>query len=320
MTQHDGISELDLLAYADGRLEPARAREVEAALAADPALGAKVADFARQNDELAAQYGAYAEAPLPERLARVLSGPAERPRPTARRRTLARAAALLVVALGAGAGGWSLGRMDARAPGGADGAVLASAAALHESGAGGAGARRTAADRTERADRSARPLDWFAERIALELTLPDLRDRGFALVAKRRVRLAGSQGVRLRYSAADGTALDVFLKSRWNRRTSPVATRRRGDVALAHWMDGPLSVVVAGDGDARGTVAEFANTLRARLRARHGNPAGSTPDLEPHGPDTPGRETVTRAPEVRPPVRRAPAGTDLLRPATGERR
>lgn len=315
MTDDSGLTELDLLAYADGRLEPARARQVEAALAADPELRAKVADFARQNRELAAQFDAYAQAPLPERLARVLAQGGDRPDRRHLRRTLARAAAVALLALSAGAGGWTLGKLDARRTameGGAE--VLAGAAALHERD------RRSAAAAERRT--SGQPLTWFADRIALELQLPDLRDQGFTLVNKQRVELAGAQGVRLRYSAPGGRDLDVFLKSRWQERPSPLATRERGDVALAHWMDGPLRVVVAGDGDSQATVRRLATALRARLSARHGEGRGTSPELEPHGTDPAARETATRSPRVRPPTE-APGGaaaTDLLRPATEDRR
>ncbi len=315
MTDDGGITELDLLAYADGRLEPARARQVEAALARDPELRAKVADFARQNRELSAQFDAYAQAPLPERLARVLAHDRDRPQRRQVRRTLARAAAVALVALAAGTGGWTLGRLDARRSAGEpDAQVLAGAAALHETDRPGATA---AARRT-----SAQPLTWFADRIALELQLPDLRDRGFALVSKERVDLAGTQGLRLRYTAPSGRHLDVFLKSRWRQRASPLATHRRGDVALAHWMDGPLRVVVAGDGDARATVRRLAAALRARLNAQHGAQGGTAPNLEPHGTDTPGRETATRSPRVRPPADTPASATagDLVRPATDGRR
>jgi anti-sigma factor RsiW len=310
MTDDSGITELDLLAYADGRLEPARAQQVEAALAADPELRAKVADFAAQNRELAAQFDAYANAPLPERLARMLAQDSDRTKRHEVRRTLVRAAAVVLIALAAGTGGWTLGRMDLRGGSGAE--VLAGAAALHETGRAGRGA--TAAT----AGGSARPLTWFADRIALELQLPDLRDRGFALVRKDRVELAGTQGLRLRYTAPTGQHLDVFLKSRWRQRASPIATHRRGDVALAHWMDGPLRVVVAGDGDARGTVRRLAAALRTRLNARNGAQGGTAPNLEPHGTDTPGRETATRSPRVRPPADApgAATATDLVRPAT----
>ncbi len=313
MTDDSGITELDLLAYADGRLEPARAQKVEAALAADPELRAKVADFAAQNRELAAQFDAYANAPLPERLARVLAPRRERPARRRVRAAVVQAAAVVLIALAAGTGGWTLGRMDRRGGSGAE--VLAGAAALHETGRPG---RSATAD----TGGSARPLTWFADRIALELQLPDLRDRGFALVRKDRVELAGTQGLRLRYAAPTGQHLDVFLKSRWRQRASPIATHRRGDVALAHWMDGPLRVVVAGDGDARGTVRRLAAALRARLNAQHGAQGGTAPKLEPHGTPTPGRETATRSPRVRPPADApgAATATDLVRPATDGRR
>lgn len=305
MTDNAPITELDLLAYADGRLEPGRARQVEAALAADPALRAKVADFTRQNAELSAQYDAYAEAPLPERLARVLNR-----RPGPRRRVgpwIRQAAALIAVAVAAGGGGWWLGSTGATES--AQGRVLETAAALH------AGNTRDPTSRAAAERGDGRGVQWFSERVSLELAVPDLRDKGFALVDKQRVELGASEGVRLRYASQGGRPVDVFLKSRWEQHDAPMATTRRGDTVLAHWLDGPLQVVVAGHADGRSDVARVARTLQARL---HRDNAGEAPDLEPHGTETPGKATATRAPEPDPlnSLDLAPSQPDLLQPAT----
>jgi anti-sigma factor RsiW len=311
MTQDAPITDLDLLAYADGRLEPARARQVEAALADDPALRAKVDDFARQNAELAAQFDAYAQAPLPDRLATMLRTDPEPGRPD--RRWATQAAAAAVVALAAGLGGWWLGSTTATdtATDAATDGVLATAAELH-----------TAGPATERArDAAGRPstaIRWFSEQVSLELAVPDLRDKGFALVDKRRVDFGGSKGVRLRYRAETGARFDVFLKSRWRRRGAPVSTTRRDGTALAHWLDGPLRVVVAGSSQRGPDVGTIARTLRARMRQNH---AEDAPDLEPHGTDAPAQATATRSRDLEPASRPKslldmPATPNLLQPAT----
>jgi len=315
MTQDAPITELDLLAYADGRLEPARARHVEAQLAADPALRAKVADFARQNAELAAQFNGYAEAPMPDRLADMVRPEADGPRPA--RRWIGQAAAAAVVALTAGTTGWWLGSTGATDA--ATERVLATAAALH-TGEPTAERRRVASGPAT--DAGSEAIRWFSDQVSLELAVPDLRDKGFTLVAKDRVAFGDAKGVRLRYRAEDGARFDVFLKSRWRRRGRPVATTRRDGTALAHWLDGPLRVVVAGTADVGPDIGAIARTLRARLRRTN---AGDAPDLEPYGSDPPGQATATRSPERDPATGSdtrldVPATPDLFQPVTEGRR
>lgn len=280
------ISDWDLLAYADGRLEPARAHVVEAALAEDPDLRAKVADFARQNAALAAQYDAYMQAPLPERLARLLD---DAPPRRAGTRGLRRVAAMLLAVLGAGAAGWYLGDAGGNAQRDALAGFLDEAAAIHQRAAEG---RAGAVDLASAPD--GRPLNWFSDRVSLELKVPDLRDEGYALVDKRRVTLDGVEGVYLRYLADESQPLAVFLRSRWTRRPSDVDVLRREGVDLAYWMDGPLSVVVASEGPGHGAeIKRLAAMLRARLHDRNDGTEGTGGELAPHRGGGVTRETVT---------------------------
>ena len=297
MTRTPDISQWDLLAYADGRLEPERAREVAAALAADPELREKVADFTRQNTELAAQYDAYAEAPLPTRLSNLLAAP--EPRRSARRSEalghLRRAAAMLVAVVGAGAGGWWLGDNVDGGERAALEALLHDAASIHMRN----DPRDMPLDLANTGD--GQPLNWFSDRVSLQLTVPDLRDQGYALVEKRRVTLESAKGIYLRYAAEDAAPLDVFLHSRWNQsRPARIETARREGVTLAHWLDGPLRVVVAGGAEGRtAEVNRLAEVLRTRLRdSNNSDGDGSTaPKLKPHGGhgDT---ETAVQTPDT----------------------
>ena len=61
-----------LIAYADGELNDIERARVERAIAADPALGDEVAKHRRLRDRLAAAYAPVADAPVPERFARLL--------------------------------------------------------------------------------------------------------------------------------------------------------------------------------------------------------------------------------------------------------
>lgn len=287
MTNDTDITEFDLLAYADGRLDPARERLVAAHLQQDPELRAKLDDFARQNADLHAQFDHHAEVDLPRRLDSLLAEAPAGARPA--RRWMAQAAAVVVAAVTAGAGGWYLGAGSADGTGGSAGSeFLETAAALHASEEAAAEVREV------KASEGVWPPRWFSKRISLQLTVPDMRDKGFSLVAKQRIKLDGVKGVRLRYAAENRSqdVFDVFIKSRWTRKPSSVETRRRGDVALAHWLDGPLSVVVAGNDRESAALRELARTLRARLRRDND---GEMPGLKPYGGIGGDGGAVTRA-------------------------
>lgn len=72
------ITEEQLAAYADGQLDAAGAAQVEAAIAADPALARKVAAHRALRERLSAHYAPIAAQPVPAQLADLLAkGPAQ---------------------------------------------------------------------------------------------------------------------------------------------------------------------------------------------------------------------------------------------------
>ncbi|MFO6447921.1 zf-HC2 domain-containing protein [Erythrobacter sp. NE805] len=73
------VSEERLAAYADGELEGAERAEVEAAIAADPALAARLAAHRALKARLAAHYAPLAEEAVPDRLAALLAVPPAAP-------------------------------------------------------------------------------------------------------------------------------------------------------------------------------------------------------------------------------------------------
>ena len=68
------IDEETLLAFLDGELDPEEAREVEAAIASDPALAERARAHAELRDLVASAYAPLAEEPVPERLLRAVQG------------------------------------------------------------------------------------------------------------------------------------------------------------------------------------------------------------------------------------------------------
>lgn len=68
------VSPDELAAFADGELDPVRAAEVAAAVAADPALARQVEAHRALKGLLSAHYAPLAEAPVPDRFAALLGG------------------------------------------------------------------------------------------------------------------------------------------------------------------------------------------------------------------------------------------------------
>jgi anti-sigma factor RsiW len=90
---NDAVSEIDLHAFIDGELPPERAAAVEAALARDPLLAARVRDFRADKLAIIAAYGPLADAPIPAALLAAARTGSSHPATKRRGRHLALAAA-----------------------------------------------------------------------------------------------------------------------------------------------------------------------------------------------------------------------------------
>ena len=273
MTTDDPITDLDLLAYADGRLDSGRAARVQAYLAERPALRAQIDDFAQQNAELHACFDRYAEAEIPEHMRALLQGVRERQRPRSRSPAAAvQVAAAVVLMLAAGAGGWYAGSGGVR-PGGGDDDLVATTANLHD--------RQPVAEPVTTADPQATAsLESLRERAALPDRAPELRQHGYRLMRVEQVDMEGTRGVVLHYAGRGEERVDVVLRPRWETADARVRTTMRGDVGLAHWQEGPLAVALAGPQDER-QLRELAQALRRALQT----PEPTAPsDIRPDEP------------------------------------
>lgn len=79
MTKRVDIDAEMLMAYADGELSPIDAKRVERAMAADPDLRQQVDAHRKLRGMLANGFAPLAQAPVPERLSRLLAAPAPAP-------------------------------------------------------------------------------------------------------------------------------------------------------------------------------------------------------------------------------------------------
>jgi anti-sigma factor RsiW len=110
MSDRETVSEAEIQAWADGRLEASRCADVESWFAAHPEEAERAAAYRSLNEELRARYDAVLQESVPTRMERTTWR-------GSRLRAMARAAgwAVLGVAIGA-VGGWQLRAVHAPAP------------------------------------------------------------------------------------------------------------------------------------------------------------------------------------------------------------
>jgi anti-sigma factor RsiW len=229
MTGHGPHDPLDLLAWADGRLDdaPGQRAAVEARLAADPRTAARARDWRAQTEALRQAYGPVAEEAIPAHLAAIVTQPRSR-----HRRPVVQAVAALLLLVAGALGGWTVANRDA-ARAGLDERFVA--LSLDD----------FAARPETRLPATAAGIDWLSDRISLTLRAPDLTALGYTLADVATVRGADGPVARLTYNDGNGTAFALFLRPRWERRAEPMAIAERDGVVMAHWRDGPLTTGLA---------------------------------------------------------------------------
>ena len=246
MTNPDAqISELDLLAYSDGLLDPARRALVEAHLSRHPEKAAQVESYARQNREIRAHYGA-ACGPTPERLVDAVYAP----RGTARRWRLPAAAGLAAAALLAVAvmGGWWAGRS---AP---DDTLVSFA---HDIGS----LHFQVEDEGMLADLAApSALRQVSRELLLDLDRSDLAHEAFQIVGRHQLRRNGREVLQLTFRDDDDRQYSVFVTTRGQSSSPNYRLAEEGGQRIAYWADGPIVFAVASDAEV-GRLIQFAEAV-----------------------------------------------------------
>lgn len=242
--RHDPISDLDLMAYADGQLDAARRQTVEAHLAAHPEDAAMVEAIMAQNAALRTTLAGIAEEPVPERLKAVLErDPRSLWRPTLQ------AASVLVLVTASGAGGWWIGQ------GGNVAAVAPPAFLAHldlDSETGevmsieSTGAVPALAEEAVQLSPT-----WLSGALSLRLVAPDLGATFSAPELQRLVDVEGRPTVLFALDDTDGRRLSLYLQTRPATAPAQVRLVEGAGAALrapaAYWQDGPLVWALTGD-------------------------------------------------------------------------
>ncbi len=225
-----------LQAYVDGQLDDIRRREVDACLAAQPALAARVAQWQRDAAGLRAALAGDLALPPQPRL-----DPASI-RHVRRRRARQRLAlcASLVLALGlGGVGGWQAKsvRVAAAAP------PMDDAVAAY---------RIFATDRTRPVEMDATHgpelQAWLSARLGRPMSLPDLQSYGFRLLGGRMLATPDGAAAMLMYQDDDGRRISFYVRPS-TRFADARGSRDDDGLALRYWYRNGYGFAVVGRAD-----------------------------------------------------------------------
>lgn len=234
------LTDADLNAYVDGALAPARAAEVELALAKDPAIAARVADMRQQNSRLREVFDPWLADPIPQALLDAARAPKQ---PTRWRRFAPYFAVAATLMLGV-ASGWYL-RDATLERGGTPTTFARQAAFTHALYAGDVNRPVEIWAAEEK-----RLVTWLSRRLGFAVHAPDLNSAGFALVGGRLVAGNERPTALFMYENADKQRLSLQVRKQ-PPGTSDVAFRYATEdgVGVYYWIDEACAYALSGQLD-----------------------------------------------------------------------
>jgi anti-sigma factor RsiW len=258
MSERHDVSEAEIQAWVDGRLEASRRAEVEAWLAAHPEEAERAAAYRSLNDGLRARYDAVLQETVPARLERAA-------RRGARWRTLALAAAWTVLGIAIGAvGGWQLhgGQAPARIAAQPEAPLIARRAAL---------AHATYAPEVRHpvevgADQEQHLVAWLSKRLGSEVRAPKLDGEGMALVGGR--LLPGETGpvAQFMYQCARGRRVTLYVRTEApDHRETAFRYARENNVRVFYWIDRTFGYALSSADLERDELLKLANVAYRQL-------------------------------------------------------
>lgn len=251
------ITDADLQAYADGRLDEAGRAAVEAWLAARPEEAERLADYRRVADALRAAYAPVLQEPLPERLARAM-----RPRPQWKRYAAVAGWFALGVAIG-GFAGWELhGTRPGATPLSDVGEVMARRAAI----AHAVYSPEVRHPVEVGADQETHLVAWLSKRLGAPVRAPKLEDLGYSLVGGR--LLPGDNGpvAHFMYQRNQGTRITLYVRTEaTNNRETAFRYAKEGQVQVFYWVDRKLGYALSSADISKDDLFKVANAVYQQL-------------------------------------------------------
>ncbi len=235
MSAQRAIGENELHAYIDGALSQELRDEVEAWLTAHPADRSKVDAWIAQNQGMHALYDGVLDERLPAELSRRLAEATRQVGPT---RWMQAAAAVLLLAVGFGAG-WGLHRLQSDKQM-AETKFIQQAVGAHVVFTG---EKRHAVEVW--ADKEERHLvRWLSKRLGHPVQPPPLGQAGFKLVGGRLVADQGGPAAQFMYEDAAKRRITLYVRRVDETTNTAFRYVSDGGVAAFYWIDRPLSYAV----------------------------------------------------------------------------
>jgi len=259
------VTDADLNAYVDGRLDASRVAAVEEALAHDPALVDWVADARRHNAALRDALDPWLEEPIPERLIAAAAGPAEVTQPRLRRWLMPAFAAAATLLLGL-AVGWYARDVDLERDG-TPTTFTRQAALTHALYAGDVNRPVEVWAPEEK-----RLVTWLSKRLGFPVNAPDLNSTGFALVGGRLVAGHENPTALFMYENADKQRLSLQVRKQ-RVEGGEVAFRYavENGVGVFYWIEDNCSYALSGNLD-RGQLLSVGRVIYGQLAALEAAP------------------------------------------------
>ncbi len=251
------VGELDLHAWADGRLAEGQRAKVEAWLAAHPEDAERVAAYRALNAQLRAHFEAVLDEPLPGHLER-----------GARRQGRWRVAGAIAgwIAVGAAIGGvtgWQLHAQLAIAPvAQAEVPVIARRAAL---------AHATYAPEVRHpvevgADEEQHLVAWLSKRLGGDVRAPRLEAHGMTLVGGRLLPRDPGPVAQFMYQNAPGRRVTLYVRTEApDQRETAFRFAREGNVRVFYWIDRKFGYALSSADLEREELLRLANEIYRQL-------------------------------------------------------
>ncbi len=240
MTQY----EAKLSAFLDGELPEAEAREIEDALARDPALQAELEALMEADTAIKGVFDEMLDEPIPAKLAAAVRdasepAPANLSTPPTGRKWWVAAVALLALGIGS-FGGYMTGvTQDTQVSAAPD--WLADIADYHRVYAG-----QTRHLVEVGADEAEHIRTWLTNTVGAPVPTPDLSEHGLTFEGGRLLVAAGRPVAQLMYTDADGGVVALCLIATQTPRDG-FASRTIGDFDLISWGADGANYVIVGD-------------------------------------------------------------------------
>jgi anti-sigma factor RsiW len=245
--QYEPIGELDMLAYADGLLDPARRALVEAHLDSHPEEARRAESYLRQNRDIRAHFGAAPAEATPDRFLATVYGGRDR---RSRRDWSIVARGLVAASFLAVAGlmGWWIGHTTP------DEGIARFVDEV---------AHADSADEAEGPGPDGFPGLSPLHQLSRELAI-DFKRRaapnGFQVVGQQQLWRNGQEIARFRFRDDNGRGYSVFVTTRPQPKGLDYSVAEGGGQRIAYWADGPLLFAVAANAESAKLV-QFAQAI-----------------------------------------------------------